>query len=248
MCRHLCYLGPELRLAELLYHAPHSLAEQSYAPRDMRGGGSVNADGFGAAWYGRSGLTRYRRAGPIWQDEGFRSVAEGITTGAVLAAVRNATVGLPVGEGAAAPFVAERWAFSLNGWVPGWPDSLVPLADSLGSRALLQLDALTDAALLWAWLAARLCGGQSPTTAIRELVEQVLELAPAARLNLLLTDGRTAWASTVTHALSVRTAPTIVASEPLDDSPAWQPIGDGRLVIATAEEVRVEALASATPY
>ena len=47
MCRHLAYLGPAVPLAALLLDPPHSLLRQSWAPRDMRGGGSVNADGFG---------------------------------------------------------------------------------------------------------------------------------------------------------------------------------------------------------
>ena len=38
-------------LAPLLLDAPHGLLHQSYAPSDMRGGGTVNADGFGAGWY-----------------------------------------------------------------------------------------------------------------------------------------------------------------------------------------------------
>jgi gamma-glutamyl hercynylcysteine S-oxide hydrolase len=51
MCRHLAYLGPPLPLAALLFDPPHSLVEQSFAPRDMRGGGRINADGFGVGWY-----------------------------------------------------------------------------------------------------------------------------------------------------------------------------------------------------
>ena len=51
MCRHLAYLGPPVTLAALLLDPPHGLLHQSYAPADMRGGGTVNADGFGAGWY-----------------------------------------------------------------------------------------------------------------------------------------------------------------------------------------------------
>ncbi|HEU0128797.1 MAG TPA: ergothioneine biosynthesis protein EgtC, partial [Pseudonocardiaceae bacterium] len=47
MCRHLAYLGPPLDLATLLLDPPHSLLRQTYAPADMRGGGTVNVDGFG---------------------------------------------------------------------------------------------------------------------------------------------------------------------------------------------------------
>ena len=51
MCRHLAYVGPPTGLAPLVLDAPHGLLHQSYAPSDMRGGGTVNADWFGAGWY-----------------------------------------------------------------------------------------------------------------------------------------------------------------------------------------------------
>ncbi|MFD0822421.1 ergothioneine biosynthesis protein EgtC, partial [Micromonospora zhanjiangensis] len=69
MCRHLAYLGPPLSLAALLYDPPHALARQSWAPVDMRGGGTVNADGFGVGWYpADGGPVRYRRDVPLWAD------------------------------------------------------------------------------------------------------------------------------------------------------------------------------------
>jgi len=50
MCRHLGYLGSAVRLPELLFDQPHSLLRQTWAPDDMRGGGTVNVDGFGVGW------------------------------------------------------------------------------------------------------------------------------------------------------------------------------------------------------
>lgn len=246
MCRHLCYLGTEpILLRELLFDPPHSLARQSYAPCDMRGGGKVNADGFGAGWYAEPAgpAVRYRRAGPIWQDTGFVELAAHTSAVTVLAAVRNATVGMPITETAAAPFTDGHWVFSLNGRIDGWPDSIAELAGTLPTSALLTMDAPTDAALLWAMLQHRLAGAADPAAVLAELVRQVLAAAPGSRLNLLLTDGRLAYATTVTHALSVRRQPTLIASEPLDDDPAWQPVPDGRLVTADRSDVRIEPLA-----
>jgi len=51
MCRHLGYLGPPTDLGSLLLQPPHSLLRQSWVPADMRGGGTINADGFGVGWY-----------------------------------------------------------------------------------------------------------------------------------------------------------------------------------------------------
>lgn len=55
----------------MLLEPAHGLLEQSYAPADMRGGGTINADGFGAGWYppgtppGPSGGTTGNGAVPV---------------------------------------------------------------------------------------------------------------------------------------------------------------------------------------
>ncbi|MFK3979468.1 ergothioneine biosynthesis protein EgtC [Micromonospora sp. NPDC050397] len=303
MCRHLVYLGPAVPLAALLFDPPHGLVRQSWAPRDMRGGGTVNADGFGVAWYapvpvggiavasgapvlaggigvvsgapvlaGGIGVVsgapvpvggigaawdasvpaddhnrepvRYRRATPIWADAALPALAASTRSGAVLAAVRSATVGMPVVETAAAPFGEGRWLFSHNGAVPGWPDSMVPLAAALPTRDLLTLDAPSDAALLWALVRHRLREGTPPDRAIAETVDAVAALVPGARLNLLLTDGRTAVASTAGHALSVRAGggSVLICSEPLDDDPAWAGVPDNHLVVATTDDVQLRRI------
>ena len=63
---------------------------------------------------------------------------------------------------------------------------------------------------------------------------EVAAAAPGSRLNLLLTDGATAWATAWGHALSVRTAPDLafLASEPLDSDPGWSGVPDRHLVVA----------------
>ena len=242
MCRHLCYLGPPTTLASLLFDPPRSLAVQSYAPRDMRGGGAVNVDGFGVGWYTAPGLVHYRRAIPIWQDAGFAQLAAATSSSAILAAVRNATAGMPVAEGASAPFRGDGWLFSLNGRIDGWPATAISLAETLSTAELLTLDAPTDAALLWAVVRSRLRAGLGPEAVLRGVVAEVLAAAPQSRLNLLLTDGDSAWATTVTHSLWARLRPAIVASEPLDDDPAWQPIPEGNLVRLDRDHLNFEPL------
>ncbi|PZF91190.1 ergothioneine biosynthesis protein EgtC [Micromonospora deserti] len=246
MCRHLAYLGPPVTLRELLFDPPYSLLRQSWAPRDMRGGGTINADGFGVGWYpGDGDPVRYRRAQPIWSDPTIAQLAAVTSAGAVLAAVRSATVGMAVLDSAAAPFAEGRWLFSHNGVVRGWPDSMVPLAATLPVRDLLTLDASTDSALLWALVRHRLRAGIKPARAVAETVTAVAAAAPGSRLNLLLTDGRTVVGSVAGHALSIRGTPAsvLLASEPHDDDPGWQAVPDGQLVEATATGVRVRALA-----
>ncbi|MGK5682665.1 ergothioneine biosynthesis protein EgtC [Actinoplanes sp. URMC 104] len=239
MCRHLAYLGPPVPLSALLFEPPHSLCHQSWAPRDMRGGGTINADGFGVGWHTEDGPVRYRRATPLWSDTTLPGLAATIRSGAVLAAVRSATVGMPVTEGAAAPFAEGRWLFSHNGKVAGWPGSVAKLASTLPPVDLLTLDAPTDAALLWALVRDRLRRGTGPGEAIAGTVAEVAAAAPGSRLNLLLTDGSSVVASTYGHALSLRRGPgsVLVSSEPLDDDPSWQAVADRTLVVATAGAV-----------
>ena len=246
VCRHLAYLGPPVDLASLLLTPPHSLLRQSWAPSDMRGGGTVNADGYGVGWWPATGgpLVRYRRAVPMWTDSGFGPLAASSVSGAVLAAVRSATPGLPVVETACAPFTDGALLFSLNGRIVGWPDSIAELAAELPVTDLLTMDAPTDTALLFALVTDRLRRGLPPAAAVAEVVTAVEQAAPGSRLNLLLTDGAMVVASTLTHALSVRagSGAVTVCSEPTDADPAWRPVPERHLVTATPTKVDVVPL------
>ncbi len=245
MCRHLAYLGPPTTLSALVLEPPHGLLRQSYAPADMRGGGTVNADGFGVGWYGgRPEPARYRSAAPIWSDPAFADVARATCAPAVLAAVRSATVGMPVTSAAAAPFAEGPWLFSHNGVVRGWPASMAAPAAALPVTDLLTLDAPTDAALLWALVRHRLRAGADPAAALAGVVAETAAAAPGSRLNLLLTDGTTAWATAWGHALSARSGSgaALLASEPLDDHPGWAPVPDRHLVTARAGAHRIEEI------
>jgi gamma-glutamyl hercynylcysteine S-oxide hydrolase len=248
MCRHLAYLGPPIPLSRLLIEPPHSLLRQSYAPKDMRRGGRFNADGYGFGWYaGGPAALRYRRGCPMWTDGNLATLTASITSAALLAAVRNATVGMPVLETAAAPFVEGPWLFSHNGAVAGWPDTMVKLAERLPTRDLLTLDAPTDAALLWALIRYRLRQGATLADATARTVVEVDRAAPGSRLNLLLTDGTQVVATTAGHSLSVRRGPDslLVSSEPLDDEPDWEPVVDGKLVVGTPSDVDITDWGSA---
>jgi glutamine amidotransferase len=233
-------------LSSLVLEAPHGLLRQSYAPADMRGGGTINADGFGAGWYPEPGAdaVRYRSAVPIWSDLAFPAVAAATRSGAVLAAVRSATTGMPVTVTAAAPFAEGRWLFSHNGVVRGWPRSVASLAAELPVTDLITLDAPTDAALLWALVRHRLRGGADPAVVLADVVTAVATSAPGSRLNLLLTDGTAIWATAWDHALSVRTTPdtALVASEPIDSLPTWNGVPDRHLVVAHPGHYRVHNL------
>jgi gamma-glutamyl hercynylcysteine S-oxide hydrolase len=248
VCRHLAYVGPSVTLSSLILEPPHGLLRQSYAPADMRGGGTVNADGFGAGWYPEPGApaARYRSAMPIWSDASFAPLAAVTRSGGLLAAVRSATVGMPVTDTAAAPFAEGRWLFSHNGVVRGWPHSAAGLAAALPTVDLLTLDAPTDSALLWALVRHRLRAGADPGDALAAVVADVVAAAPESRLNLLLTDGTAIWATAWYHALSVRAdeSHALVVSEPTDPTPTWTEVPDRHLVVARPGLCRFAALAT----
>ncbi|MET9731023.1 ergothioneine biosynthesis protein EgtC [Streptomyces sp. NPDC006458] len=246
MCRHLAYLGAELPIGRLLFEPPHSLYRQSWAPGRQRHG-TVNADGFGVGWYaeGDPVPARYRRFGPIWADTGITDLARVVRTTALMAAVRDATVPSADGEAAAAPFAEDRWLFSHNGAVAGWPDSLARLATGLPPVDLLRLAARSDSAVVWALVLARLRAGDDLGRALGDTVPEVAAAAPDSRLNLLLTDGTAIAATAWGDSLWYRAEPgrgTAVASEPYDDDPLWQEVPDRTLLVATATDVQLSAL------
>jgi glutamine amidotransferase len=228
MCRHLAWLGRPRTLASLVLEAPSSLLVQSYAPRRQRYG-TVNADGWGVGFYvpGRAEPARWRSARPLWGDASFASLAPVLSSGCVLAAVRSATVGMPIEESAVAPFSDGRWLLSHNGRVDR---AVLPPASMAESTV--------DSALLAALVFDR---------GVEALGETVLEVAaadPVARLNLLATDGTRLLATTWGDTLSLLTTEdgTALASEPWDDDPAWIDVPDRQLVQVTPDGVSTSPL------
>lgn len=244
MCRHQAFLGPPTALADLVLVPEHGLLKQSWAPRFQRYG-TVNADGFGVGWYAASDPrpARYRRAVPMWADPSFADVARVTTTTAALAAVRSATAGTSQDESASAPYTDGRWLFSHNGCIQGWPNALEDLIETMPASRLLAMEAHVDSALLWALVLEALAAGKSPDAAVAGTARTVLEHTEA-RLNLLLTDGRTITATAVGDTLYWRSGPAgvFVASEPSDDGPGWHCVPDNSVLTATVGHVDVRPL------
>ncbi len=246
MCRHIAYLGPAVPLRRVLTEPPHGLYRQSWAPRRQRHG-TVNADGFGVGWYapGDPRPGRYRRSVPIWADGSFTDLARVVRSGAFLAAVRDTTDGATPDESAAAPYAEDRWLFSHNGAVGGWPASVAGLAArELPPEALLRVEARCDSALVWALVAHRLRDGAAPGDALADTVADIASVT-SARLNLLLTDGETiaatTWGDTLWHRLETGSH-VVVASEPYDDEPGWTEVADHTVLLATPDGIDVTPL------
>lgn len=228
MCRHFAWLGEPRTLAELMLDPEHGLLVQSYRPRRQRNG-VVNADGWGVGFYPTGATTpaRWRSERPLWSESSFASVAPTISSGAVLGAVRSASVGMPTDESACAPFLSGSWLLSHNGIV----DRSV-----LGPQA--NAESVCDAAQLAAYVF-----GRDPAD-VGKIVADVGARDPHARLNLLLTDGTRVLATTWGDTLStLRTdAGILVASEPFDDDPNWVDVPDRCLLEVSGDQLTITEL------
>jgi len=116
MCRHLGWLGDRRSIASLVLEPPSGLLVQSYAPRRQKHG-LMNADGWGVGFFDEGVVRRWRSAAPLWGDASFASVAPALSSDCVVAAVRSASVGMPIEPSASAPFTDGQWLLSHNGVV-----------------------------------------------------------------------------------------------------------------------------------
>lgn len=213
-------------LHDVLFGAPHALARQARHPRHQAPG-TTNADGWGVAWWERGDAEPrlYRTVTPIWDDRDFEDWSRDLRATAFVAAARWASPGATIDVTGNAPFVAEGWAFSLNGIVHGFADGV---GDELRAqltperRATLMGDADTE--VLFALVLQHLDAGTAPDDALELVVHDVLERT-TGRLNLLLCDGQRLYATRCGNSL-FRLGPSMYASEPLDDQTSWREVPD----------------------
>lgn len=214
MCRHLGWLGDPVSIASLVLDPPSGLRVQSYAPRRQKHG-LLNADGWGVGFFDGPELRRWRSASPLWGDVSFASVSPALRSGCMVAAVRSATVGMPIEPSASAPFSDGRWLLSHNGIVDRAVLSVSPTAESTVDSAML-------AALIF----------ERGLDNLADTVSEVGVADPNARLNILAANGSRLLATTWGDTLSVLRRPdgVVLASEPYDDHPDWQDVPDRHLV------------------
>jgi glutamine amidotransferase len=252
MCRHIAYLGPPRTLGSLLHDPQRSLEVQSWRPAFQREG-AMNADGWGVGWWDvavRPEPARYRTASPMWTDGSFRSVAHVVQAGAMLAAVRSATPPSPIVDTGNAPFASGPWLFSLNGFVTGFRAGIgEQLRRSLTVERAAGIEGSADTEVLFALVLDQLDAGATPADALARVTATVLALTEG-KLNLLLGDGQAITATACGNSLftlrdsGLAADGVLVASEPLDDDPAWERVPDGSVVLASIDDVEVVPLPS----
>jgi gamma-glutamyl hercynylcysteine S-oxide hydrolase len=227
MCRHLGWLGEPRSVASLVLDPPYGLLVQSYSPRRQKHG-LMNADGWGIGFFDEGDEPRrWRSAAPLWGDASFASVAPALRSGCLVAAVRSASVGMPVEASASAPFTDGRWLLSHNGLVDRGVLPTSAVAESTNDSALL-------AALIF----------ERGLDVLGDTIAEVAAADPNARLNILAANGSELRATTWGDTLFVRKGidGVVLASEPFDDDEGWQEIPDRHLVTVTDSRVETTAL------
>ncbi len=266
MCRHAAYVGPGISLDELILPTSHGLLRQSYAARELLSG-VVCADGYGIAWYDpdtRAKPGRYVSLMPVWADTNLPSFGPLVRSPLVLALVRNATTAGTTTEPNSHPFVDGRYAFCHNGFLEhfdtSWRQHM--LENWISPERRLLLRGTTDSEYLFQCLLTILDAlprePGSLALAVQSLLRTVIEHARAAgleaQLNFLVSDGNQVVATRAASrerqnslylVLDGDGFPegSVVASEPLDDDPRWEPVASDSLVVLTAGAPPVRLLA-----
>jgi ergothioneine biosynthesis protein EgtC len=256
MCRLIAYLGAPIRASHVVFGGEHSLYRQSWEPRELLSG-TINADGYGVAWYANGRPARLAEARPIWYDGELRQTLDAVSSSCIVAALRNATIGIPVDRSGLAPMLYDRWAFVLNGFVPDFrARHMRALRAGLPDDLYAELRGPSDSETLFLLAVARLLEGASMVEALSETVRAVCDRVgkAAARLNMVLSDGVRiaavrAGTELVTNSLYAAERPpfapdgVVLASEAPEAGACWQPVdGHSWIEIGPDGEVRSELI------
>lgn len=239
MCRLAAYSGPPLLLKRLLLDPEHSLMKQSWAAREMDGA-ALNADGFGFGWHTRDGHSAvYSSIFPIWNDRNLEGLGHALNAGQWFANVRSTPGAQPLASG--------RMLFQHNGSLNGFrnglrdrfhqwlrPDIRAGMRGSSDSEylfAVFRQSVNDEAGDVGAGLLQNI-----------RVLHALLEGTEAA-YNVIAGDGECLIACR--HAFNRGACPSlyfstsherfpdgvVIASEPLDDSPAWQAVQPHSLLV-----------------
>lgn len=139
------YLGPPIRLSQLVTEPSNSLIHQSYDAKERAE--PLNGDGFGVAWYVpelREAPAVFKSISPAWNDANLLNLAPVTRSHCLLAHVRAASPGLVVSQGNCHPFVRGRFAFMHNGSVGGFGELRRRLRQGLSDAAYDAIAGSTD--------------------------------------------------------------------------------------------------------
>lgn len=237
MCRMTLYCGPQRPLHPLVFGGAHSLLRQSWEPRELLSG-SVNVDGYGVAWHDGQNFVRVAQPVPIWHDEDLETLLSSVQASLGLAAVRNATPGIPVDRSGLLPLMQAGHAFVLNGFVENFRSRWMRrFRATLPDHLYGALRGSSDSETLFLMALARIEGGATPGEALADLTDFVCAAVRGegltAQLTMALADSegvavvRTG-SEAETNSLyfndgsSLMGGGRLVASEPLEREAGWE--------------------------
>ncbi|MDD1782807.1 class II glutamine amidotransferase [Enterovibrio sp. ZSDZ35] len=251
MCRWLAYQGKPCFLDDMLLRPNHSLVLQSMEA--TKAVTAVNADGFGAAWYGEKGTPAlYREVLPAWSDANLRSIAEHTKSHRFMAHVRAST-GTNTSRENCHPFNVENWLFMHNGQIPEFEAVRFALERQLDEKYYLRRTGTTDSELIFLLLLQHGLEHE-PCSALKHVFTDI-ELAIRAKgiqdpfkASLCISNGLQFWG--VRYA-SFGPPPTmfvkkvdggvVLASEPYEmERQGWQAIPSQSLVELVGESVEIK--------
>lgn len=203
MCRFLCYAGPEVLLADLLYRPKKSLILQSYKAEERKE--PLNGDGFGVGWYAPAVAETpcvFTSVTPAWGNQNLRRLAEHVKSPRFFAHVRAASPGMQVSEANCHPFRHGRYLWMHNGAVGEFARIKRRLRESLPDRLYDAVEGTTDSEHAFAVFldlvgdpAAQLSAGEMGRKLVQTIArierwaEEVGVAAPSY-FNFAVTDGR----------------------------------------------------------
>ena len=180
MCRFVCYRGPELLLADLLYRPANSLIRQSFHAKERRE--PLNGDGFGVGWY-TPGISSIPGLGvsvtPAWNNQNLRRASKHIRSDCIFAHVRAASPGMHVTEANCHPFQHGRFLWMHNGVIADFRLIKRRLRASLPDHLYHKIEGTTDSEHAFAVFLHFLgdCDALHPADAMgRALVETIAQL------------------------------------------------------------------------
>lgn len=203
MCRFICYKGPELLLADLLYRPANSLIRQSFKAQDRPE--PLNGDGFGVGWYGPEisatpcALTSIM---PAWSNQNLRRLSYHVRADCFFAHVRAASPGMRVSELNCHPFQYGRYLWMHNGSISEFHRIKRRLRASLPDPIYESIQGTTDSEHAFG-LFLKLLGdtekkcstgeiGKALVQTIEQLEQWTAEAGPAgpSYYNFAVTDGQ----------------------------------------------------------
>ncbi len=257
MCRLAAYRGLRISLDHLLNTGTQSLFRQSWAAAELQDT-TLNADGFGFAWYLNGQPERYASTLPVWSDTNLTGLGKTLHSQQWAAYVRSATPGQPLSLANTQPFTWQQCTFLHNGRIADFNEGpRQRLHELLEATLAAEIQGNTDSEYLFALVKHFLQQGVSVQQAICETTACLPDVLDGhqALVTMILLDGQDIVCCR--HAVNGAACPTLyytrthsrfadgllLASERFSEDERWQAVPEHHCLHFTAENlIRENAL------